>query len=323
MLTTGLNDRGKVCMTWLQRCAARGIAALLAVLLAALACGALAEEEASAYIENEWNFVDGSMDISNGIPEGATGRLASIRSAGKLTVATEPYYPPQEFIDESKTGQDRFAGADMELARLIAQRMGVELEIVPMEFTEVLTSVADGKYDLAISALSFTSGRAAVMEMSKGYYFTSAQASTGLIVREDNAEAIKSVDDLAERDIVAQSGSLQETMAAESIAFYRMFRRLSSVDEVYAAVMTGEADAGVVDLENARAYIGNHPDCGLCVVPNVFFALQPQYEGDRVAAEKGEIELMYFVNGVIDEVLESGQYERWFDEFADYAAKQN
>lgn len=323
MLKTGLNDRGKVCMTWLKRRAARGIAALLAVLLSALAGGALAEEEASAYIENEWNYVDGSMDVSNGIPEDATGRLASIRNAGKLTVATEPYYPPQEFIDETKAGQDRFVGADMELARLIAQRMGVELEIVPMAFTEVLTSVADGRYDLAISALSFTSGRAAVMEMSKGYYFTSAQASTGLIIREDNAEAIKSVDDLAERDIVAQSGSLQETMAAESIAFYRMFRRLSSVDEVYAAVMAGEADAGVVDLENARAYIENHPDCGLAVVPDVFFALQPQYEGDRVAAEKGEIELMYFVNGVIDEVLESGQYERWFDEFADYAAAQD
>ena len=63
--------------------------------------------------------------------------------------------------DETKTGMDRFAGADMELARLIAERMGVELVIVPMEFTEVLSSVAGGTYDLAVSALSFTSGRAA------------------------------------------------------------------------------------------------------------------------------------------------------------------
>ena len=281
------------------------------------------EDAAIAYIENEWNYVDGSMDVSKGIPEDASGRLAMIRDSGKLTVATEPYYPPQEFIDETQTGQARFIGADMELARLIARRMGVELEIVPLEFTEVLSQVANGKYDLAISALSFTSARAAVLEMSKGYYFTNEPASTGILIREKDADVIRGVDDLAERDLAAQSGSLQETMAVESIAFYRMFRRLSSVNAVYAAVENGNVDAGIVDLKNAHAYIENHPGCGLTIVPDVYFSLQPQYQGDRIAAEKGEIELMYFVNGVIDEVLESGQYDKWFDEFAEYAAAQD
>ena len=294
-------------------------ALLLAFFLAAFALlSVCAAEEAPMYIVNAWNYVDGSMDVSNGIPEEATGRLARIRSLGKLTVVSEPYFPPQEFIDESKTGQDRFVGADMELARLIAERMGVELEIVPLEFSEVLTSIADGKYDLAISALSFTSGRAAVMEMSKGYYFTDEQASCGLIIREENAGVIRQVEDLAERDIVAQSGSLQETMAAENIPLYRKFRRLHTVSDVYDAVEAGQADVGIVDLENARAYIENHPDCGLTIVPDVFFALQDQYKGDRVAAPKGEIALIYFVNGVIDEVLASGQYDRWFDQFARY-----
>ena len=279
-----------------------------------------AAEETVQYKENEWNYVDGSMDVSNGIPENAGGRLARIRSLGKLTVATSPDYPPQEFIDDSKTGMDRFAGADMELARLIAQRMGVELEIVPMEFNDVLSSVADGAYDLAVSALSFTSGRAAVLEMSKGYYFSQEQASSGLIIQEENAQTIRSVDDLAQRDIVAQSGSLQETMAADNISFYRKFRRLPSAGDVYDAVMEGKADAGVVDIAIARVYIENHPGCGLMIVPDVSFALQPQYTGDRIAAKKGEIELIYFVNGVIDEVLASGQYEAWFARHAHESA---
>ena len=299
-----------------------GIMALTALLLAAIVLPCVAEE-AQIFIENEWNFVDGSMDVSNGIPEDTVGRLARIRAAGKLTVATEPYFPPQEFIDDTLEGQARFVGADMELARLIAERMGVELEIVPLEFTEVLSSVADGKYDLAVSALSFTSGRAAVLEMSKGYYFSSEAASCGLVIREENSESIQSVEDLAERDIVAQSGSLQESMAAESIPFYRKFRRLSTVNDVYEAVAAGREDAGVVDLENARGYIDSHPGCGLVIVPNVFFALAPQYEGDRVAAPKGEIELIYFVNGVIDEVLESGAYDRWFEQYARYETVEN
>ena len=282
-----------------------------------------AAAEALQYKENEWNYVDGSMDVWGGIPETASGRLARIRSLGKLTVATSPYYPPQEFIDESKTGMDRFSGADMELARLIARRMGVELEIVPMEFTDVMSSVADGTYDLAVSALSFTSGRAAVLEMSKGYYYSGEQASSGLVIRAKNADAIRSVADLAERDIVAQRGSLQETMATDNIPFYRKFRRLPSAGDVYDAVMAGKADAGVVDVGIARVYIENHPDCGLMIVPDVSFALQPQYTGDRIAAKKGEIELIYFVNGVIDEVLASGQYETWFTYYAHESSSLN
>jgi len=294
------------------------IAAAILILVLLPACAATAET--LQYKENEWNYVDGSMDVSGGIPETAAGRLARIRSLGKLTVATSPYYPPQEYIDESKPGMGRFVGADMDLARLIAERMGVELEIVPMEFTEVLSSVAEGTYDLAVSALSFTSGRAAVLEMSKGYYYSGEQAASGLIIREKDAEAIRSVDDLAQRDIVAQSGSLQETMAADNISFYRKFRRLPSAGDVYDAVMEGKADAGVVDIAIARVYIENHPECGLTIVPGVSFALQPQYTGDRIAAKKGEIELIYFVNGVIDEVLASGQYEAWFTYYSHESA---
>ncbi len=302
--------------------APRRLLALAAALLLLCSACASAEEE-QQYIENAWNYVDGSMDVSAGIPEAATGRLARIRSLGKLTVATSPYYAPQEFIDESKAGQERFAGADMELARLIAQRMGVELEIVPMAFTEVISSVADGEYDLAISALSFTSGRSVILEMSKGYYYTDEQTASGLVIRAEDAERIRSADDLAQCDIVAQRGSLQETMAAENIAAYRKFRRLPSVEDVYEAVQEGRADAGIVDLGIARTHIGNEPDCGLAIVPDTSFLLKPQYTGDRVAAQKGEIELIYFVNGVIDEVLASGRYKEWFETYAQYYAAQN
>ena len=280
-----------------------------------------AASEAPQYIENAWNYVDGSMDISGGIPSDATGRLGRIRNAGKLTVATSPDYPPQEFIDDTREGQARYVGADMELARRIAERMGVELEIVPMEFAEVLSAIAEGKYDLAISALSFTSGRAAILEMSKGYYYSGEPATSGVLIREESAGDIRQVSDLAGRDIVAQSGSLQETMAAENIIYYRKFRRLATYEDVYQAVLTGKADAGVVDVGNARVYIEGHPGCGLTIAEGIFFSLQPEYQGDRVAAKKGDIPLIYFVNGVIDELLESGQYNEWYEQYADYSSR--
>ncbi len=273
----------------------------------------------SKYVENEWNFVDGAMDVSEGIPEDAEGVLEKIRAAGKLRVATEPYFPPQEFIDPNQTGQDRFVGSDMELAKLIAERMGVKLEIVPMEFTDVLPAVADGLCDLAISGLAFTPQRAAMVELSKGYYYSEEPTGCGVLIRAADAETITGVEDLKDKTLFAQRGSLQETMMAEHVQFYREFRRVNSVQELYSAVQNGRADAAAVDAENALLYIQNNPDCGLMLSPDMYFTLKEQFTGDRIAGAKGELQLMYFVNGVINELLKTGQYDDWFRRYEVYA----
>ena len=272
------------------------------------------------YHENEWNYVADSMDISGGIPDTAGGRLARIRDQGKLIVCTEPYFAPQEFIDPDLSGQDKYAGADMKLARLIADRMGVELEIVPLEFTDLLSSIGPGQYDLAISALSYTPGRASAMELSKGYHYSSEGAEVGLIIREEDSDSLTQLADIAGKDITAQAGSLQELLAAQNIKDYRQFKRLGSIQEVYDEVSEGRADAACVDIESARLYIRNNPDCHLTLMDDVVFQLEEQFEGDRIAGPKDELELMYFVNGVIDEVLASGEYEKWFAEASERAA---
>ena len=295
-----------------------GLVAAASMAAAVMCVPVMAEEE---YVENEWGFVDGSMDVSNGIPDNAQGRLAKIKEEGKLTVATEPYFAPQEFIDPSLTGQDQYVGADMEFAKLIAERMGVELEIVPLEFTAVQASVAEGKYDLAISALAYTPGRAEAMELSKGYHLSGESNLYGIIIRNEDAENIKSVDDLADRTIITQSGSLQEALANENIPKYKEFKKVSSMQDAFLAVQEGKADAAVIDRENALLYIQNNPGCDMMVVDEIAFKLEEQYDGTRVGTEKGEIQLMYFVNGVIDEMLEAGLYEKWFEEYAEYAGK--
>ena len=279
------------------------------------------QPEEAPFVENEWGFVDGAMDISGGIPADAEGVLGRILETGVLRVATEPYFPPQEFIDEGKTGQDRYVGSDMEMARRIAQRMGVELQIVPMEFSRVLTAVADGECDLAISALSYTPGRAAMVTLSRGYHFAGEDQGNGLMIRAEDAEIIRGIGDLATRDLAAQSGSLQEALMAEHVTAYREFRRLASVLMVYDALTSGTADAAIVDIETAQSYIDNTPGCGLALVPGLVFSMEPQFDGDRVAARKDEMQLIAFVNGVIEELLDTGEYEAWFDAYSAVAAQ--
>ncbi len=264
--------------------------------------------------ENAWNYVDASLDISLGIPEGVTGQLAVIRDRGVLRVATEPYYPPQEYIDPSLSGQDQYVGADMDLARLIAQRMGVTLEIVPMEFSEVLNAVADGSCDLAIAALSYTPSRAAFVELSKGYHYAEENQGSGILVRQAEQAQYPDLQSLESSVLAAQRGSLQESVAADHIQLYLEFRRLPTVQEIYDALISGEIDAAVIEMESTEIWLESHPDSGLVLLPDLRFTLAPEADGHRVAARKGEIMLTAFINGVIDEVLNSGQYEAWIDE---------
>ena len=301
--------------------------ALMAAVLCfgfSFSCPAFAEESGeNLYTENIWNFVDVSMDISGGIPEDAGGVLDRIRTRGKLIVATNAEWPPQEFLDPDKSGQDQFAGADMELARRIAQRMGVELEIRDMSFSDVLSAAADDSCDLVISALAFIPSRAVQVEMSKGYYFTDSTASTGIIIREADREAILSLNDLSGKILAAQSGSLQESLGADNVKNYREFRRLQQVEEVYHQVETSLADAGFVDMETAEEYIQSNPGCGLTLVEGLHFTLEEHQKGDRIAAKKGETALIAFVNGVIDEVTESGEFMNWIHEAEERARELN
>lgn len=291
-------------------------AAVFALALAGFAALAEGVDDVALYGENQWNYVDDSMDVSAGIPENAEGVLGRVRETGVLRVATEPYFPPQEFIDPSLEGQDSYVGADMEMARLIAQRMGVALEIVPMEFSETLNAVADGNCDLAISALMYTPGRAARMTLSKGYNFSGENAGSGLMIRTVDRRTITGIESLENRDIVAQSGSLQESLMADNVHNYREFRRVPTMQDVYRALANGSADAAMVDIESGAAYVENNPEMGLMLVSGVRFTPEAQYDGDRVAARKGENQLIAFVNGVIDELLESGQYRDWMEQYA-------
>ena len=137
-------------------------------------------------------------------------RLEEIKARGYIEVCTEPYFAPNEFIDSSKTGQDQYVGYDMELAKYIADDIGVELRIGPLEFSAVLAGIAEGKYDLAISALAYSPARAEAMAMSKGYWF--GGDGYGFMIREENKGKIETIDDLKNVVVVTQSGSVQEAM---------------------------------------------------------------------------------------------------------------
>ena len=96
----------------------------------------------------------------------ASNRLEEILAAGKITMATSPDYPPYEFEDLTKTGQDAYVGADIELAKYIAQELGVELEIKPMTFDAMLAAVGEGSVDFALAGMTAKEERKTSMDLS-------------------------------------------------------------------------------------------------------------------------------------------------------------
>ena len=289
---------------------------ILAVILAVVMVFALAS---CVTVETGGNQSGGSKEAEAANETKGKSRLDQIKAAGKMTVATEPYFAPQEFIDPSKEGQEQYVGADIEFAHLIADKIGVEVEIVPLEFTAVVPSVSEGKYDIAISALAWTPERAEALELSKGYYFSKTTTGYGLLIRTEMADQIKNAEDCADYIVITQSGSLQEAMVNDQVPSYKEFKRVSSMQDAFLAVQEGKADAAAVSIPNAQLYIDNNPDCGMMIAPDFKFDMNEEYLGTRCGVQKGDTEFMDLVNEVIDEMLESGIYEKWYDEYSAYA----
>ncbi len=252
-------------------------------------------------------------------PKQSKNRLDSIKEKGVLEVATEPYFAPNEFIDPSKPDNEKYVGSDIELAKYIAGALGVELKIVPLEFSAVLAGVAAGKYDMAISALSYTPERNKNMNLSKGYYFSKTSEGHGLLVRKEDIGTITDAASLADKTVVVQSGSLQEVFVNEQVPGYKTLKRVSSTMDGYLAVQENKADVSITSIDLAKLYIDANPQSGLAVVEGFRFVVDEELDGTRIALPPGEDALRDYVNTLIDQVLETGQYEQWYGQYKEYA----
>lgn len=252
-----------------------------------------------------------ALTACSGKENTGSDRLETIQAKGVLEVATEPYFAPYEFIDPSKEGQDKYLGSDMEMAKYIADDLGVELKIVPLEFGAVLSGVSQGKYDLAISALAYTPQRAEAMTLSKAYRLPDNDKGYGILIREENKADINNADNLKGKTVVVQSGSIQELLLNEQVEDPGEVKKVSATIDGFLMVEENKADACIVSVSMAELYINANPDSGLAIVEGFKFEQDPSWSGTRIGIPKGEEKLEERINKIIDELVESGQYMEW------------
>ncbi len=111
-----------------------------------------------------------------GIAPFESAKFDAAKADQQLVVATNAAFAPFEYKDG-----DKFAGIDMEIAKYIADKLGLELVIMDMEFEAVVTSVGKNGVDIAMAGLTVNDERKKSVNFTESYY----NAAQVLVVLED------------------------------------------------------------------------------------------------------------------------------------------
>ena len=224
---------------------------------------------------------------------------------GKLTIATSPDFAPYEFYHVDENGNATLVGFDIAFAQYIADKLGLELEIVPMDFDGTLAELGAKKCDLGMAGYSPDPDRANLMNFSKIYY----EGGQCFITSKANADKIKSLDDAnnSQYKIGAQTGSIQSKLAKQNTPDADNID-LSKVPDVIAEVISGKLDGAFMETIVAKSYQAQYPEIVIvCDVPY-------EQKGSAIGVNKDNDVLLAALNLIIDEAINDGSLQKFVDE---------
>lgn len=230
---------------------------------------------------------------------------------GKLTVATSPDFAPYEFYAIAEDGTPSLAGFDIALAGYIADHMGLELEIVPMDFDGVLMELATKKVDLGLAGLSPDPEREDAMDFSDIYY----EGGQSFVTVTANKDKFTSLEDANKADISvgAQIASIQMDLAEQYSADADIVP-LVKVTDIIAELLTGKLDGAYIETAVAESYKVNYPELEI--------VLEVPYDvaGSAVGVQEGNTQLMEAVNAAIADAIADGSMANFVAEAGEQAS---
>ena len=299
--------------TELKKYMAAAATAMLALSLAA--CGGKAEETEAATTAAATTAAatqaEADTSAAETAAEGEKSRLDEILEAGVITMATSPDFAPYEFEDIS-SGKTEYAGADIELGKYIAEKLGVELEIEAMDFNACQGAVSTGSVDMSISGFAYTEERAQNVGLSDGYNKT-PDGGQGIIILKERADELSTAEAFDGKIVAVQNASLQQQLRNEQLS-NSTEEVVTNLNDGIMMLITGKIDGLCSDLKVGQQYCTNYPDLTMSD-----FMFEYESDGTRVLVPKGEDELLSAINEIIAEVNESGIYQEWYDESLELA----
>ena len=232
---------------------------------------------------------------------------------GKLTVATSPDFAPYEFYAIGEDGTPTLAGFDMALAQYIADYMGLELEVITVDFDGVLSELQTKSVDLGMAGLSPDPKRENIMNFSDIYY-TGGQS---LVSVKPNAETYNSFEAINKPDVSvgAQTGSIQLDLANTNSPDADIIS-LPKVTDIIAELLAGKLDAAYIETVVAEGYQKNYPD--LEIVMDVPYDVA----GSAIGVSKDNDALLAAVNEAVAAAIEDGSMDAFVAEANELASGQ-
>lgn len=237
-------------------------------------------------------------------------QLSDIQAKGVLEVGANIDFMPYEFYwTNPETNQEEAAGFDMALAQGIADKLGVKLEIKDQAFSGLVTALSAGEMDMVISGLAIKPERLEVVDFSDPY-FAGEQI---MLVRAEDYDSLKTVEDMAGKKVGAQLGSLQQGILEEQFAASEPLL-LEKIHILALELDQGNIDGWLITDLVAKQYMAVYPGrFQISEVPVVY----DSSAGIGVAVPKGDnASLLAVVNEYIAEIKADGTFDGWVDEAA-------
>ena len=269
---------------------------VLAITMAALmaasltACGGGAKETTAAATTAEEKAEDTTAAESKDETSAEAAEIEAAKEAagGKLVMATNAEFPPYEYHDG-----DAIVGIDAEIAKAIADVLGMELEIEDIAFDSIIPEIVSGKADMGLAGMTVTEDRMQSVDFSDTY----AKASQKIIVTEDSE--IASPDDLKGVIVGVQLGTTGDIYVSDLEADGTTVERYSKGFEAVQALSQGKIDAVVIDGEPAKTFVAETE--GLKILEESF--TDEEY---AIAVKKGNTELLEKINGALKTLKDNG-----------------
>lgn len=214
----------------LKKCLA--VLMMAAMVLALAACGSKAPAS--------------STNTDSGSTVSAAGtKIAEIQARGKLILLTNATFPPFEYATV-----DGYDGVDIQLGKMIAEKLGVELEVMDMDFDGLTAALNSGKGDLIAAGFSATPERAAEVNFSVPY----VDSNIMLIV--PVGSDINSADQLAGLTVAVQQGTTSDLYVQDNLTDSEVLQFKDAL-QAGNAVMNGQADVAIIDKLTGENVVAN------------------------------------------------------------------
>ncbi len=212
-----------------------------------------------------------------------------------VRMGTEGAYPPYNFIDD----EGEVDGFERELGDELCRRADLECTWVTNDWDSIIPNLMAGDYDTILAGMSITDERDEVIDFTQPYFppgqsvYLALAGAGGDVVDGKVAAQVATV----QADHLSQSGA---TLLEYELA-----------PEVVSAVLSGEADAALVDLEFAREGMAEHEGKLALVGPRVELD-----SGIGVGVREDDGDLKDKLDKAIADMKEDGSLnaliEKWF-----------